>query len=335
MIYHFPTLRITCLAFAVGLVLSCSTSDSNVTTASGSYSGTGSVTQGKATTTTTNLFSLGLRIAALGSITSTDNKTWAVPADVNYSTSSFPFASDLFNSYVSGHSYANTASAVSALSSNSVVTVDSDGDTYTAYIFADNYFEMYVNGTPVGKDPVPYTDFNSCILRFKAKKPFTVAVKCVDWEENLGLGTEANNGNSYHAGDGGFVAVIKDKNNSVVAITDGNWKAQTYYIAPISDLSCLSESGNYRYSTNCSTSSGSASNYGIHWAVPTNWYASSYDDSGWPAAATFTNTTVGVDNKPSYQNFTDMFDASGNDASFIWSSNLVLDNLVLLRKTVN
>ncbi|WP_461094860.1 hypothetical protein [Spirosoma gilvum] len=335
MIYYCQTFRITCLTLTVGFVLSCSTSDTDVTTVSGSYSGTGSVTQGKATATTTNLFSSGLRTAALGTITSTDNKTWTVPAEVNYSTNSFPFASDLYNSYVSGHSYANTSLAVAALSSSNVVTVDSDGETYTAYIFADNYFEMYVNGTPVGKDPVPYTDFNSCIVRFKAKKPFTVAVKCVDWEENLGLGTEANSGSSYYAGDGGFVAVIKDKNNSVVAITNNSWKAQTYYIAPIADLSCLSESGNYRYSTNCSTTSGSANNYSIHWAVPTNWYASSYDDSGWPTATTFTNTTVGVNNKPSYQNFTDVFDASGNDASFIWSTNLVLDNLVLLRKTIN
>lgn len=39
--------------------------------------------------------------------------------------------------------------------------------------------------------------------------------------------------------------------------------------------------------------------------------------------------------KPSYTNFTEVFDAPGADARFIWSSNLVLDNLVLLRKTID
>ncbi len=49
---------------------------------------------------------------------------------------------------------------------------------------------------------------------------------------------------------------------------------------------------------------------------------------------TFTNDTVGVDNKRSYTNFTDIFDGSRADAEFIWSSNLVLDNLVLMRTIV-
>ena len=35
-----------------------------------------------------------------------------------------------------------------------------------------------------------------------------------------------------------------------------------------------------------------------------------------------------------YTNFTDIFDNSANDASFIWSTNLLLDNTVLLRKQV-
>jgi hypothetical protein len=319
--------------FSTGLIWAgCSKNDANNNTSG--YTGTGSVTQGMATTTNSNLFTSGARVAALGTITSTDNKTWTVPADVNYTNTAFPFASDLYNSYVSGHAYASTAAATAALTGSDIVTVDATGTVYTAYIFGDNYFEMYVNGVPVGKDPVPYTDFNSCIVRFKANKPFTVAVKCVDWEENLGIGTEAQGGTSYHIGDGGFVAIIKDASGNVAGITDNTWKAQTYYTAPISDLSCVSESGNNRLSGNCSTSGGSSASYGIHWTVPTNWYTTSYDDSGWPSATTFTNTTVGVSGKPSYTNFTDVFDNSSNDASFIWSSNLLLDNLVLLRKTI-
>ncbi|PWS26672.1 hypothetical protein DHW03_17060 [Pedobacter yonginense] len=313
---------------------SCSKNDSSSNTTSGTYTGTGSITQGVGTVTTSNLFQAGNRVAGLGTITSSDGKTWSLPADVNFTNSSFPFASDLYNSYVSGHSYATAANATAALSGSDVVTVDATGSVYTAYIFADNYFEMYVNGIPVGKDPVPYTDFNSSIVRFKANKPFTVAVKCVDWEEHLGIGTEAQGASAHHIGDGGFVAVIKDANGAIVGITNNTWKAQTYYTAPISDLSCVTESGNTRLSSSCSTSDGSSTSYGIHWAVPANWYASNYDDSGWPSATTFTNNTVGVDGKSSYTNFADVFDNSSNDASFIWSTNLLLDNLVLLRKTI-
>lgn len=313
-------------------VMGC-TKDS-VTVTSSTYTGTGSVTQGAGTITTANLFPAGVRVAALGTITSTDNKTWALPAEVNFTNTAFPFASDLYNSYVSGHSYANTAAATAALPSNGIVTVDTDGEVYTAYIFGDNYFEMYINGVPVGKDPVPYTDFNSCIVRFKAKKPFTVAVKCVDWEENLGLGTEKQGSSSNYIGDGGFVMHIKNASGSTVGITDNSWKSQTYYIAPISDLACLSENGTARLSTNCTTSVGASNSYGIHWAIPSNWFNATYDDSTWPAATTFSNSTVGVDNKASYTNFTDVFDNASKDAVFIWSSNLKLDNLVLLRKKI-
>ncbi|MFK8036197.1 MAG: hypothetical protein AB8B94_18845 [Hyphomicrobiales bacterium] len=65
-----------------------------------------------------------------------------------------------------------------------------------------------------------------------------------------------------------------------------------------------------------------------------DWMTPSFDDSVWPTATTFSNDTVGVKNKKAFTNFEDVFDTPGADADFIWSSNLVLDNLVLLRKTV-
>jgi hypothetical protein len=68
-----------------------------------------------------------------------------------------------------------------------IVEVDPDGKIITSYIVADNYFELYVNGNLIGVDPLPYTPFNSVIVRFKAKRPHTYALKAVDWEERLGL----------------------------------------------------------------------------------------------------------------------------------------------------
>lgn len=307
------------------------------TFASAQYTGTASVTQGLATTTTvSNLYSCsGGRIAALGTITATNNTVWTVPAVTNYTNASFPFASDL-NNTCNGHNYANDATALAALNGSDIVTVDANGEIITAYIFADNYFEMYINGVQVGKDNVPFTQFNSNIVRFKVNRPFTIAMLLVDWEERLGVGGETNGGFNYHCGDGGMVAVFKDANNTIIATTGSDWKAQTFYTAPIMDLTCPTENGSLRLSGNCSTADSNSGNnyYGLHWSRPANWTLAIFDDSAWPAASLYTNATIGVDNKPAYTNFTNIFDNPTNDAQFIWSTNVILDNEVIVRKTV-
>jgi hypothetical protein len=300
------------------------------------YKGTGSVTQGPASATVTNLYSCsGGRVSGIGTIKATDNTNWTVPALVNFTNTAFPFSSDL-NNACNGNNYANVAAALAALNGTDIVTVDADGEVITAYIFADNYFEMYINGTAVGKDKVPFTQFNSSIVRFKVKRPFTIAMLLVDWEENLGLGSELNGGFAYHPGDGGMVAVFKDASNKIIATTGNEWKAQTFYTSPITDLTCPSESGNLRLSTNCITqnSNDGSKYYGLHWSRPANWMNAGFDDSSWPSASTFTNATIGVDNKPAYTNFTGIFDDASDDAEFIWSSNVILDNEVIVRHTV-
>ena len=158
----------------------------------------------------------------------------------------------------------------------------------------------------------------------------------VDWEETLGLGLESNRGTQFHAGDGGFVAHFQDAAGKTVALTDDSWKAQTFYTAPIVDRKCLEIDGAVRDSSACNQQAVRSfeTTSAAHWAIPDNWMKADFDDSAWPAASTFSNETVGVDNKKSYTNFTTIFDTKGADAKFIWSSNLVLDNVVLLRKTV-
>jgi len=301
-----------------------------------SYKGTASITQGLATTTVENVFKCERgRKTDVGEITSSDGKKWIVPAKTNFQNEAFPFAPDLHNS-CNGNTYQNAKEAISKLTESAIVEIDKEGERYTAYIFADNYFEMYVNGIPVGKDHVPFTEFNSSLVQFKVKKPFVIAMKLVDWEEHLGVGCEPNRGKEYHAGDGGMVAIIKDENDNIIATTNKNWKAQTFYTAPIVDLSCVSEEGNYRYSKNCSTEGGQdgTSFYALHWELPNDWMKTDFDDADWPNATTYINQTIGVDNKPSYTNFTSIFDDSENDAQFIWSTNVVLDNEVLVRFTI-
>ena len=301
------------------------------------YNGTGSITQGVATTITSNLYTCtGGRIAGIGTKTATDYSVWILPAVVNFTNTNFPFASNLHN-VCTGANYTSSSAALAALTGTDIVTIDASGEIITAYIFADNYFEMYINGVAVGKDNVPFTQFNSNIVRFKVNKPFTIAMLLVDWEENLGLGSENNNGFTYHPGDGGMVAVFKDATNNTIATTGSNWKAQTFYTSPITDLSCPTESGTNRLTTNCSTadSNNGSAYYGLHWNRPANWTTASFNDSSWPSASIYSNATIGVNNKPAYTNFTNIFDDATNDAQFIWSSNVILDNEVIVRHTVN
>lgn len=283
-----------------------------------------SISQGRATTTTANLLPAGQRVSAVGSITATDGTVWTVPAATQFTTGTK--AGDLYND-VTGVTPASITAASAAIASAPTVVVDSDGEVITGYIFADNYFELYVNGTLVGIDPVPYTPFNSCFVKFRAKRPITYAFKLVDWEENLGLGTELNGGNAYYPGDGGLMASFSDG-----TVTNGNWKAQAFNIAPLDNPALVIEQADGTHDSTAATAHTlTETAYALHYPVPADWYSKTFADSGWPAATTYTEATVGVNNKPAYTNFPAQFSTSG--AQFIWSSNLVLDNEVVVRYT--
>ena len=310
------------IILSIIVILACKkteVSTDNITTTT--YKGTGSVTQGLAKTTISSLFSCtGGRVTGVGTITSADGKVWTVPAENNFVTGTkLP---DLFN-----ECNGKTPSSLSQIDLSAIPTIviDADGEVITGYMHGDNYFELYVNGKLVGVDAVPYTPFNSTFVKFKAKRPIKYAIKLVDWEENLGIGSEANGSNSYHVGDGGFIAKFSDGTT-----TSSAWKAQTFYIAPLSDVGCVTESGSSRISSSCSSSlTSGAKSYALHWEIPSNWFATDYDFSKWPSASVYTEAQVGV--KPAYGNFS----ASFSGSQFIWSSNLILDNLVLVRFTGN
>ena len=290
-----------------------------------------SFTTGLAKEIDPGLFDCGSRsrVSAVGEIASDDGTLWTVPAATSFGSA--PFAADLYNPCGG-----TELSALSKLDIESVPLMDAGGaEEFIAYIFGDNYFELYVNGKLLAVDPVPFTQFNSNVVRFTAQRPVTLAFMMVDWEENLGLGSERGRGAAFQPGDGGLVAQIQDTGGNTVAITDASWRAQTFYTAPLKQRDCLVVDGQTRDSSACDESgtNDGTSYSAAHWKQPENWMMPEFDDSIWPAAVTFTNDTVGVNNKPAYTNFVDVFDAPDADADFIWSSNLVLDNLVLLRKT--
>lgn len=286
------------------------------------YTGSAHVIKGKAEVKVENLFTCengNSRPSPLG-IQTLNGKEFVVPSHVQYEEKNF-----VNNLYDECSNTTPNSLAEVDLSIVPIVEIDKDGEVITGYIFADNYFELFINGRLVGVDAVPFTPFNSNIVKFKVKKPYDIAIKAVDWEENSGLGSERNRGKKYHPGDGGLIASFSDG-----TITNSHWKAQTFYTSPIYDLSCVEEVGNERITKDCSTSGSNeyVETYSLHWDIPLSW-ESNEDYLSWPKSVQYTEDEIGVDNKKAYMNFQEQF--SGSGASFIWSSNLVLDNLVLFR----
>jgi len=292
-----------------------------------------SVSQGRAKTVTENLYRCPVQVpntrrSAVGTITSTDGKTWTVPAETMFGKG--PVGADLYNpcSQVTPknvHEVGNPRVTV--------VEIDPDGEVITGYIVADNYFELYVNGKLVAIDSLPYTPFNSAIVKFRAKRPITYAFKLVDWEENLGLGSEKFQGAEWHPGDGGLIARFSDG-----TVTDSSWKAQAFYIAPLMSPDHVIEKGNvrmtepklgrvypYAVKPTCQDTC-----YALHFPLPADWAAPAFDASKWPRAYEYTDEEIGVTNLPAYTNFPELFEG----ARWIWSYNLVFDNVVIARKTV-
>lgn len=246
-----------------------------------------------------------------------DGGTWAAPAAVNPGDT----GTDLFNDCTGGGVNASYAAQLQT------VVIDPDGVEITALIHGDNYFELYVNGTFVCRDPIAFTPFNSTACRFRAKYPITYALRAVDWEEHLGIGMEYGR---YNVGDGGIVAHFSDG-----TLTDESWKAETFYLASLDNLTCLKisplgarDSSACSIKPACATPARAATCQAVHFAEPADWAAPEFSDAGWPAAKVYTRDQFGP--KEAYTRFEREF----GDGKFVWSGNIRIDNLVLLRKTV-
>jgi len=227
----------------------------------------------------------GGRPTAVGRSTATDGTEWTVPAHTQFETAKR--ASDLYNECNN-----ITPTGTRALDLATIPVIDAGGnEQFNAYLFGDNYFEIYANGQLLAVGAVPFTPFNSSVVRFTATRPLTLAVKTVDWEENLGLGSEKGRGATYSPGDGGLTMLVTDAKGEAVLLeavllTDENWRTQTYYIGLIADSTCLDLSGHVRESSNCELlrSDDGTGYMAAHWSLPEGWTAPDFDDASWPEA---------------------------------------------------
>ncbi|MEM5585828.1 hypothetical protein WNZ15_25450 [Roseibium sp. AS2] len=125
----------------------------------------------------------GSRPSAVGEIVSDDGTLRTVPAATQYQTA--PHAPDLYNACAGVE-----PDTLGDVNLDAIETFDTGGsEAFTAYVFGDNYFELYVNGRLIAVDSVPFTPFNASVVKFTADRPLTIAVMGVDWEENLALGS--------------------------------------------------------------------------------------------------------------------------------------------------
>ena len=178
-----------------------------------------------------------------GIVTAPDGSRWEVPSAVHPG----PAAVDVYNDCTGPGDIPDYLAKVPT------VVIDPDGVEITGYIFADNYYELYVNGTFVAKDGIGMTPFNSTVVRFRARYPMTYAIKAVDWETHPGVGLEYDR---YNVGDGGFIAHFSDG-----TVTGPGWKTETFYIAPLGDPSCVTTT-NGRDSTACPSQGQSGGDQG-------------------------------------------------------------------------
>jgi hypothetical protein len=287
--------------------------------AAGGHVSTGSAASGVNAGSPTKCDAAGPKFveARVGTVTDDEGGKWAVPAAVHGGDT----GTDLFNDCTGGGLNVSYAAQLHT------IVIDPDGVEITALIHGDNYVELYVNGTFVCRDPIAFTPFNSTACRFRAKYPITYALRAVDWEEHLGVGMEYNR---YNVGDGGIVAHFSDGTT-----TNASWKADTFYLAPLDNTTCLKigalgarDSSACPIKPACATNARAATCQAVHFAEPADWAAATFNDASWPAATVYTRAQFGP--KDAYTKLEKEF----GDAKFVWSRNIKIDNLVLLRKTV-
>lgn len=190
-----------------------------------------------------------------------------------------------------------------ASSPPSSVAPTQNAATVTGVIYADNWFQLYVNGALIATDPTPFKPFDVIPVSFPAVYPMTIAIVAKDYADPV-TGLEYDN---TKVGDGGLIARFS---NGVA--TSSTWKTLVVSRGPLNLDRCLAVPAECKVD---------------NIVTPSTWFTPSFDANAWTAASVFTREQV----QPHADDF-DRPDWSG--ASFIWSKDFVLDNTVLFRTTV-
>jgi hypothetical protein len=190
---------------------------------------------------------------------------------------------------------------------------------FTAEIWADNWFTMHVNGAETHEDSVPFLTVrspNAESVTFTGDPPMTLAFEFRDLKEN-DTGLEYIGTRKQQMGEGGAIAQTMDAAETVVSVTDESWLCLTTHAAPV-NASCTDENNPVEGQGSYASQSVDALN---------NWTSVYFDKSGWTAATTRSVNAV----RP--KDGHDLINWSPS-AEINWSSDLVRDNTVLCRTTI-
>ncbi|MFT5066695.1 MAG: hypothetical protein ACJAXK_001739 [Yoonia sp.] len=193
-------------------------------------------------------------------------------------------------------------------------------ETFSADVWADNWFALNVNGVEVAQDSVPITterSFNAESFTFDAQRPFVIGLTAKDFKEN-DTGLEYIGSSKQQMGDGGVILQIKDAAGNIAAITNDGWACLPIHQAP-TDKSCEDENNPVAGQGACGFAAIDA---------PQGWDAAGFDASDWPSATVHSESAV--DPKNGYDQI-----SWDNSAELIWGSDLETDNTMLCRLTVN
>ncbi|KIN72581.1 PEBP family protein [Sulfitobacter guttiformis] len=202
----------------------------------------------------------------------------------------------------------------------SLCATASGAETFLSDVWADNWFEMRIDGAPVAQDSVPITterSFNSESFTFEADRPFVVGVVAKDFKEN-DTGLEYIGTQRQQMGDGGLILQIRDAAGQTVAVSSADWTCEVIHTAPL-DKSCEA-------STNPMAGEGACTFDALE--EPDGWDTASFDASEWPQASVFTAREVSP--KDGYDEIN-----WAPEAELIWGPDLEQSNIVLCRITVN
>ena len=136
-------------------------------------------------------------------------------------------------------------------------------DTIKANVYADNTFELYINGELVAVDSIRFIPHNVVLVDILPAYPMTIAVMAKDNADSK-TGMEYANTN---IGDAGFILKFGDG-----TVTNASWKAKSFFHGPINR-----DTKNPQVRTE---------------PIPENWFAVDFDDSSWKNAKEYTEQEV-------------------------------------------
>jgi len=192
-------------------------------------------------------------------------------------------------------------------------------ETYRADVWADNWFQFYINGEVVAEDSVPITterSFNAESFQFESELPFIIGIIAKDFKED-DSGLDYIGTRRQQMGDGGVIVQIKNSNDDVVAISDAAWRCLVIHEAPLIK-NCADESNPVPGVGHCKFE---------ELEQPVGWNLSDFDDNEWMNAVVYTEGQV----RPK-----DCYDRISwvEGAELIWGPDLETNNTLLCRFTV-